>query len=224
MSDSANITSLDAVRQFMSAVIQFQSEARTSLAAFETQLNRIMFWLGRERPEFWKREIEKCMREAADARVRLHQCRMRRVGDFRPSCIEEVKDLEAARRRTHFAQKQIPVVKRWRVAASHEANEFHGRSAQLVQILEREIPRLLALLQKSVERIESYAAMHGVQSSPRVSEVTQLASEMEAQLKNSGAEEASPDVTTAGGAKGTVHDTEKRIDPQGPEQSREDTA
>jgi hypothetical protein len=149
---------------------------------------------------------------------------MRRVGDFRPSCIEEVKDLEAARRRTHFAQKQIPVVKRWRIAASHEANEFHGRSAQLVQILEREIPRLLALLQKSVERIESYAALRGGQSDRRVSDVTQLASEMESQLKDSHSAEITPDACDSGDAEGAVPDNEGRMDPQGPETSDEDTA
>jgi hypothetical protein len=182
MSESANISSLDAVRGFMTAVIQFQSEARTSLAAFETQLNRITFWLERERPDFWKREIEKCMREAAEARVRLHQCRMRRVGDFRPSCIEEVKDLEKNKRALAFAQKQIPIVKRWRINALHEANEFHGRSSQLVQLLEREIPQLLRVLRESIDRIETYAGVRGPDAHQTVSGVTQLAAQLESEL------------------------------------------
>ena len=198
MTESAHITSLDAVRQFASAVLRFQSEARISLAAFETQLNRIMFWLERERPEFWKREIENCMREAADARVRLHQCRMRRIGDFRPSCIEEVKDVEKAKRDLHYSQKQIPVVKRWRIEALHEANEFHGRSAQLVQLLEREIPKLLRLLQKSIERIETYAEAKATGSGRGASRVSQLAATLETELQSeiSGVEDSDIDSST----------------------------
>ncbi|MGV2332718.1 MAG UNVERIFIED_CONTAM: hypothetical protein LVR18_00750 [Planctomycetaceae bacterium] len=95
------------------------------------QLRQITLWLEQDRPLFWKREIEQCMREMNEARVRLHQCRMRRTGDFRPSCIEEVKALEQAKRAMEFAQQQIPNVKRWHGEVSHEGNEFRGRASQL---------------------------------------------------------------------------------------------
>jgi len=208
MSDSANISSLDAVKQFASAVLRFQSEARVCLAAFETQLNRIMFWLERERPEFWKREIENCMREASDARVRLHQCRMRRIGDFRPSCIEEVKDVEKSKRDLHFAQKQIPTVKRWRIEALHEANEFHGRSAQLVQILEREIPRLLRLLNKSIERIETYAETRNAGGRQGGSRLSQLAAKMSSELSEAVSESDNTETTTSDSTEATTSDVD----------------
>ena len=94
MSNSANVNSVDAIRLFAAAVMKFQEEARLCLSMMDAQLRQILFWLERDRPGFWKHEIENCMREVAEARVRLHQCRMRRMGDFRPSCIEEVKDLK----------------------------------------------------------------------------------------------------------------------------------
>ena len=102
----AHVTSVDAIRRFAAAVAVFQTEARLCLTTLDTQLRTILFWLERDRPQFWKREIEHCMGEISDARVRLHQCRMRRLGDFRPSCIEEVKDLEKAKHDMEFAQKQ----------------------------------------------------------------------------------------------------------------------
>ncbi|MCA9067112.1 MAG: hypothetical protein KDA96_28825, partial [Planctomycetaceae bacterium] len=88
MSESANVRSIDAIRQFAAAVAAFQTEARLCLSSMETQLRHSLNWLEHDRPAFWKREIENCMREMSAARVRLHQCRMRRLGDFRPSCIE----------------------------------------------------------------------------------------------------------------------------------------
>jgi DNA repair ATPase RecN len=178
----AHVTSIDAIRRFAAAVVTFQQEARLCLATLDTQLRTILLWLERDRPTFWKREIESCMREMSGARVRLHQCRMRRLGDFRPSCIEEVKDLERAKQDIEFAQKQVPAVKRWHGEATHEANEYRGRAAQLAQTVERELPRLLALLMFTVDRLEAYAAIHTPDATPDHSFLTQLSNELQIML------------------------------------------
>ena len=182
MGQSANVTSIDAIRQFAAVVIAFQEEARLCLTMLDSQLRQILFWLERDRPGFWKREIENCIRDISDARVRLHQCRMRRMGDFRPSCIEEVKDLEAAQKAMEFGQKQIPNVKRWNIEAAHEGNEYHGRAAQLVQSIEREIPRLLAILAFTIDRLDAYAAVTTPSGAPDQSFFQQVTGELEAML------------------------------------------
>ena len=195
MGQSAKVTSVDAIRQFAASVIAFQEEARLCLTMLDSQLRQILFWLERDRPGFWKREIENCLRDIADARVRLHQCRMRRMGDFRPSCIEEVKDLEAAQKAMEFGQKQIPNVKRWNIEAAHEGNEYHGRAAQLVQSIEREIPRLLAILAFTIDRLDAYAAVTTPSGAPDQSFFQQVTGELEAMLAGmpqSAAEEESP--------------------------------
>ena len=197
MGQSANVSSVDAIRQFAAAVVAFQEEARLCLTSLDSQLRQILFWLERDRPSFWKREIENCLRDIADARVRLHQCRMRRTGDFRPSCIEEVKDLEAAQKATEFAQKQVPNVKRWNIEAAHEGNEYHGRAAQLVQSVEREIPRLLAILTFTIDRLEAYAAVTTPGGAPDQAFFQQVSGELQAMLAGlpQVAAEESPDVT-----------------------------
>lgn len=192
MSDTANISSLDAICRFAAAVVQFQTEARLCLTAMDSQLRQTQFWLERDRPSFWKREIEACTRAIADARVRLHQCRMRRVGDFRPTCFEEQKDLEQAERNLNYSQKQIPTVKRWQIAALHEANEFHGRSSQMIQALERELPRLLALLKFAIDRIETYAAVQTPTGSAAASRLNELAEELQRLLSTQADTEAPP--------------------------------
>jgi len=194
MSQSANVSSIDAIRHFAAAVMTFQAEARLCLSSMDAQLRQIIFWLERDRPLFWKREIENCMRDISDARVRLHQCQMRRLGDFRPSCIEEVKDLEKAKHELEFAQKQVPNVKRWHGDASHEANEYHGRAAQLVQSIEREIPALLALLAFTVDRLEAYAALHTPNAVPDISFLTKLSDDIHVMLSQQTDE---PDPTSA---------------------------
>lgn len=195
MGKSANVRSTDAIRQFAAAVAVFQEEARMCLMMLDSQLRHILFWLEQDRPQFWKREIENCMREMTEARVRLHQCRMRRLGDFRPSCIEEVKALEKAKHDMEFAQMQVPRVKRWHAEASHEGNEYRGRAAQLVQSIERDIPRLLALLAFTIDRLEAYAGVSAMpQNELDTSFLQNLSAEVEKMLKETGAAEH-PQVT-----------------------------
>lgn len=200
MGSSANVRSTDAIREFAAAVAVFQEEARMCLMMLDSQLRHILFWLEQDRPQFWKREIENCMRDMTEARVRLHQCRMRRLGDFRPSCIEEVKALEKAKHDMEFAQMQVPRVKRWHAEASHEGNEYRGRAAQLVQSIERDIPRLLALLAFTMDRLEAYAAVSTMpREEPDRSFLLSLSADVEKMLKEFGG---------AAGPQATVSETD----------------
>lgn len=156
MADRAHVQSVDSIRQFRSAVLQFQEEARLCLSSLVLNLQKFTGWLERDRPGFWKREIERCYQQASEARVRLHQCQMRKMGDFRPTCHEEQKALEQAKRNLDFAQKQPPVVKYWNNTVQQEANEYHGRASQLVQMIERDLPRLIAILDHAIDRLETY--------------------------------------------------------------------
>lgn len=156
MTRSANVKSVDAVRQFAAAVVQFREEAKLCVTQLEMEMRKVIGWLERDRPGFWKREAEMCDRRQAEARISLHRCRMRRVGDFRPTCFEEQKAVEHYKQQWKHAQQQLHVVKHWTIAAHQEADEYYGRAVQLIQTLERDIPRLIALLQHSIENLEHY--------------------------------------------------------------------
>lgn len=156
MTKSANVKSIDAVRHFAAAVVQFREEAKLCATQLEMELRKVIGWLERDRPGFWKRESENWDRRHAEARVMLHQCRMRRVGDFRPTCFEEQKRVEHCKQQLEFSRSQTQVVKHWTIAAHQEADEYYGRSVQLIQTLERDLPRLIALLNRAIENLETY--------------------------------------------------------------------
>lgn len=162
MAGGADVKSLESVHNFRAAVLNFQEEARLCLQALESQILKFLGWLERERPGFWKRQIELCYRQHGEARVSYHRCRMRKMGDFKPTCFEERKAMEAAKQALEFAQKQVPVVKFWISNANHEANEYKGRSSQLQRYIERDVPELLALLAHSIQRLEAYANVASV--------------------------------------------------------------
>ena len=87
MSDSANVRSIAAVRDFEGALLRFHDDAGRAVSAMEQQAQRVLQWLELDRPVFWKRQVEQGHAHLAECRTRLTQCMMRRTGDFRPSGI-----------------------------------------------------------------------------------------------------------------------------------------
>jgi hypothetical protein len=104
-----------------------------------------------------------------------------------------------------FAQKQIPNVKRWLAAASHEGNEYHGRASQLIQVIERDLPRLLALLSFTVDRLAAYAAVNPPGTAPNAAFMKQMSTELQTLL-------ASIESQKSGSAE-VSHPTEQAPDP-----------
>lgn len=159
MSESANVRSIEAIRDFEAALIQFHDVAGRSAANLQQQSRRMLQWLELDRPVFWKRQVELGHQQLAEARTRLTQCMMRRTGDFKPSCFDEKKALAKAKANLEYARQQIQVVKQWTIKSKTEAEEFNGRQAQLTRLLEGDIPRMCALLQRIVSKLEQYATV-----------------------------------------------------------------
>jgi len=169
MADAANIRSIESLREFEASLVQFYDVASRSASNMQQQSHRMMQWLELDRPGFWKRQIELGHQRVAEARTRLTQCKMRRTGDFRPSCYDEKKALEKAKRDLEFARRQIQVVKQWTMKARHDVEEFTGRQAQLTRMLEGDVPRMCALLKRLVQKLERYTTITSAEAMSLVS-------------------------------------------------------
>ncbi|MFK7819754.1 MAG: hypothetical protein AB8G99_13625 [Planctomycetaceae bacterium] len=159
MSESANVQSIEAIRDFEGALMKFYDVASRSTSSMQQQSQKMLQWLELDRPVFWKRQVELCHQRLAEARTRLTQCMMRRTGDFKPSCYDEKKAMAKAKVELEFARNQLQVVKKWIVKARSESEEFTGRQAQLQRLLEGDVPRMCALLQRIVGKLETYASL-----------------------------------------------------------------
>jgi len=154
---SANVRSIDAVRDFRAAALVFQEEARGALEAIRMELLRAFEWIEHDRPHYWEGQIRRAFELVSQTRSQLETCLMRTVAGHRPTCIEEKQAHAAARRRLEHCREQLDRVKKWTVRLHHDANEFRGRLAGLQRTLEQDLPRLLALLQRTAQILEQYA-------------------------------------------------------------------
>ncbi|MEZ6065319.1 MAG: hypothetical protein R3B90_06335 [Planctomycetaceae bacterium] len=154
---SANVRSIEAIRDFRATVQKFAEEVEGALEAVQIELQRAFDWIEHDRPHYWQLQTRRGFDLVAQTRVALSTCQMRKVAGRQPSCIEEKQACAAAKRRLEHCQQQIERVKHWNVKIHHDANEFRGRMGTFQRSLGQELPKLIALLTRTIDVLERYA-------------------------------------------------------------------
>lgn len=178
MSGSANVTSIDAIAAFGVALRAFEDDATRSLLTLDEQAKGALQWLEHDAPVYWKAQIRRCFDDVARTRSALETCKMKKVAGNTPACIEEQEAYRAAQRRLRRAEEMIEVVRKWAQHVRREIDEYRGRTRGFRNCLEAEVPRTMALLERTVGVLESYAD-HPVVEAERVRD--EAAGEIESQ-------------------------------------------
>jgi hypothetical protein len=157
VSDSAHVTSIDAIAAFAGALRTFDDDALRALVTIDEQAHGALQWLERDAPVYWRQQIRLCFDNVSRTRAALETCRARAVVGNRPACIEEIEAYRAAQRKLREAEAKIDVVRHWAEVVRHEIDEYRGRMMGLRSCLESEVPRTVALLERTVATLDSYA-------------------------------------------------------------------
>ena len=71
MTNPANVRSLQAIRDFKVALLQFEEQATSALEAITQQINRVLDWLQHDRPGYWKQQLRRGFDKVAETRASL---------------------------------------------------------------------------------------------------------------------------------------------------------
>lgn len=153
----ANVRSLDAMRAFRVKMLDFAVVANDVAASLQQQTLTFLDWLEHDRPNFWKQYMLRSFDVIAQARSDLERCKMRTVGDHRPTCYEEKLALDASKQRLAMAQEKVESVARWCAFVRHEIDEFDGRRGGLQRYTESDLAKSIATLERMILAIEAYA-------------------------------------------------------------------
>ncbi len=156
---SANVRDIDAIRAFRAALIIFAEDAETAIQLMLMEAQKTLGWIDHDAPFYWKTQTRKAYDQVASSRVSYENCRMRTVAGHRSTCIEEKQAFEKAKRRLQHCLDQTELVRKWANTLRHETDEFRGRLAGLQKLLSADIPKAIALLEKTTSLLESYAEM-----------------------------------------------------------------
>lgn len=160
MARQARVISIDALTMMQAALARFERDLRAALDDLEMEVRRALEWIQHDAPQYWEHEVRVGWERVSEARVQLQQAMtMRRVAEHDPSCVEEKKALEKARRRLQLAQEKADAVRQWRHAVEKAVNDYLAARGQMTGWLEADLPQARTALKHMLAALETYVAI-----------------------------------------------------------------
>jgi hypothetical protein len=150
MSTQADVKSIDTLVFIKTALAAFAHESGQSLSEIEIQSQRAVDWITVDQAAYWK------------AIQDLEHCRaFKKVGDNQPSCIEEKKALEKARRRQEYTERKAELVRRWTPTVQQQFRETCVRLVRFREVIDVDCPKAMARLDQMLRALDAYRSTAG---------------------------------------------------------------
>jgi len=160
MNGPANVRSLDSIEAVRAALVAFRDELEQALVAIDIEMRRMLDWLEHDRPRFWRTQVRNAADGVTEARAALHRHLMYPIAGERPSCQEERAALRRAEARRDYCEGKAERLRHWIREVQHEMFEYQGRIGQLNDLVQSDVPRAIAILDKLLARLHEYQAIH----------------------------------------------------------------
>jgi hypothetical protein len=158
MSRSANVHSIQTLKDFKVAMITFGEDARNALSGVEMDLRKMRDWLERDQLGYWQMQIKRRDQEVMQARADLHRRKISQQGSDAVSDSEQKEALREAMKRLRFAEEKVALIKRLIPQLAHAIAEYHSHSQPLGDHLSGGFEKSLNILERMVLSLESYVA------------------------------------------------------------------
>ncbi len=164
MTDQADVKSIDTLAFVKAAFAAFAHETGQAVSEVEIQGQRAVDWITVDRAAHWKAEIRRTSDLVNKAIKDLEHCRtFKKVGDNTPSCVEEKKALDKARKLLERAERKAESVRRWSPVVQQQFREACVRLVRFREVIDVDCPRAMAQLEKMLRALDAYKTV----SSPR---------------------------------------------------------
>jgi chromosome segregation ATPase len=157
MSQSARVSSLDALKALHAALARFGPEAREALGAAEIEIRRVFDYLDQQL-KHWQRQVEKRQENVNRARSDLAHARALRQGE-RSGYVEQEIALRKARMLLQEAEEKVIAVKRWLLHLPQAVSEYEGPARRLAGMLDADLKQGITILENKIIILEAYTAL-----------------------------------------------------------------
>jgi exonuclease VII large subunit len=156
MSETARVTSVDAIKEFRETLVIFCENVRAGLCANEMESRHVLDWLLSYQPGYWARQLRQRQEELAQAQADLHRLKLQRAQGMRVDDIEQKTAVERAKERVDEAEEKLVKVRRWGRAVQQAIDEYQARARQLADLVEGNPPANVLFLDRVIDSLESY--------------------------------------------------------------------
>lgn len=160
MSGPARVTSIAVLQTLATALARFRGEAANAMDDLEIELRRALEWIHSDRKDYWLHEARRASDAVTQARIQLQQAKVsRRMAGHEPSCIDEQRALERAKRRLQTAEQRIEAVRHWTHTIDRAVDDFIRSRTQFLTWLDADTPAAVAALHRMSQSLESYISL-----------------------------------------------------------------
>ncbi len=156
---AADVRDLEALREWLAALATCRADANEALTALRVDINRGVEWVN-EQYHLWQRSIRKFDDAVVQAKADLSAKKFPDVNGRMPDTTVEERNLRRAVARLEHAEDQVETCRKWMTTLPKLVDEiFHGPAQRLANLLDTDVPRGAAVLDRRIEALERYAEL-----------------------------------------------------------------
>ena len=188
MGEQVKVADIETIERFRAQLIQAAETFGLALEEAEGDIERTVAWLESDRPDTWRKQIRKAQDKVVECKSALYRKQeIKATPEARPSVVDERKALERAQRRLEFCEEKLRNTKRWSTELPRQAVVFKGALTGMHVMLDRDVPRINAMLKRMTEHLEEY--LRGGEESEQLLEILGTA----AGMRRAGEDEEQPE-------------------------------
>jgi hypothetical protein len=156
MSFQAEVRSIEALKDFRTALALYGDDTLAALGAVELELRRTVYWLEQDRPLYWQEQIKRRREMVAAARSELFRRQLQKTPEHSPSMVEQKENLRRAEASLQDAEKRLVLVRKWQPMLRQAILEYHGSIQRIKGLAAADVPSAVNLLSRIIDAIEAY--------------------------------------------------------------------
>jgi hypothetical protein len=156
MSSQAEVRSIEALKQFRSALALFAEDALAALGGVDMEVRRTVHWVQHDRLAYWQEQIKRRRELVAMAQAEVFKRQLAKTPEYSPAFSEQKEILRKAEASLRDAEYRLTLVKKWEPALQQAVFEYHGSVRRIKTLAGGDVPRAIALLERIIDALEAY--------------------------------------------------------------------
>ena len=169
MSDQAEVTSIDAIADFRTALLIYISKVRPLLDDSADEVYRTREWLRTTQRFHWENQVRSKTRELSDAQQALFSAELAKL---RAPSSAEVMEVQKAKRALAAAEDKLRMVKKLASSFEKDAVPRLKQVENLRSVVATDLQEGVHFLERIVGALDRYVSSPGTQSRPTVAEAS----------------------------------------------------
>jgi hypothetical protein len=150
----ANVTSVEAIKEFRSNLIVYVSKARPALEEVDAEVLRLKLWLQDTQRPYWEAQVKRRAKVLEEAQQALFSARL---GNLRDPTSAEMAAVTKAKHALAEAEAKLRITKLWTRDFDNRVDPLAKQLDKLHNILSIDVGKAIASLTETVRSLDAYS-------------------------------------------------------------------